>query len=212
MSAPLAYQGWDSVLAADIFTEVLITSAIALVACKLMASVRAQRIALQRSGDEAEQRALADPLTGLENRRAFDDALVTEVARARRSGDRVSVLVADVDGFKEINDRLGHLEGDRRLIAVARALRGAVRQGDRCFRWGGDEFAAVLPGASPAEAHLVARRIATALEAPSDGRVTLTCGVAELIDGMSGQDLLHAADMALVAAKADRRANRAAAA
>lgn len=98
----------------------------------------------QRTRDLLVRAALTDSLTGLSNRRAFDDALARELARASRSGSGVSVLLMDMADFKYINDNFGHEAGDAALIAVADALRASVRDGDYLFRWGGDEFAAVL--------------------------------------------------------------------
>lgn len=98
----------------------------------------------QRTHDLLVRAALTDSLTGLANRRAFDDALGRELARASRSGAGVGVLLMDMADFKYINDNFGHEAGDAALVAVADALRASVRDGDYLFRWGGDEFAAVL--------------------------------------------------------------------
>ncbi|MFO7545096.1 MAG: GGDEF domain-containing protein [Trueperaceae bacterium] len=98
----------------------------------------------QQTRDLLVRAALTDSLTGLANRRAFDDALARELARTGRSGAGVSVLLMDMADFKYINDNFGHDAGDAALVAAADALRASVRDGDYLFRWGGDEFAAIL--------------------------------------------------------------------
>jgi diguanylate cyclase (GGDEF)-like protein len=144
------------------------------------ASVRLQRGALVRL-------TRMDVLTGLGNRRAFDEALGREIALAWRTGTPLAIALGDIDHFKLINDRVGHTEGDRVLQDVAAALRGA----DLCFRWAGDEFALILPGAGMDEARAVAERIARSLS------VGMSFGCAELEPGMGAMELLDAADSAL---------------
>src|SRR3990172_9993580 len=96
---------------------------------------RAQdRAALARS-------VLIDPLTGVGNREAFNRQVTAELARAKRHDHPLALAMIDLDGFKEVNDRLGHAAGDRGLALVARPLREATRAADAVFRWGGDEFA-----------------------------------------------------------------------
>ncbi len=151
------------------------------------ASVRLQRGALVRL-------TRVDALTGLGNRRAFDDALGREIALSRRAGTPLAIALGDIDHFKAINDRVGHTEGDRVLQDVAAALRGA----DLCFRWAGDEFALVLPGAGLEEARAVAARVAGSL------RVGMSFGCAQLEPAMGAIELLDAADRALRARKSAR--------
>jgi diguanylate cyclase (GGDEF)-like protein len=151
------------------------------------ASVRLQRGALVRL-------TRMDVLTGLGNRRAFDEALGREIALAWRTGAPLAIALGDIDHFKLINDRVGHTEGDRVLQDVAAALRGA----DLCFRWAGDEFALILPGAGLEEARAVAARIAGSL------CVGMSFGCAELEPGMGAIELLDAADSALRARKSAR--------
>ena len=153
------------------------------------ASVRLQRGALVRL-------TRVDALTGLGNRRAFDEALGREIALARRAGSPLAIALGDIDHFKAINDRVGHTEGDRVLQDVAAALRGA----DLCFRWAGDEFALILPRAGLEEARAVAARVAGSL------RVGISFGCAELEPGMGAIELLDAADDALRACKSARLA------
>jgi diguanylate cyclase (GGDEF)-like protein len=202
---PLVYGGWDAQLAAQTLTRVLLEGVMALVACVLMISVRAQRLALH---DEAR----VDLLTGLPNRRAFEEALIAEMARARRSGAALSIVVADLDRFKAINDQHGHLAGDALLRGVAAALREEMRQHDTCFRWGGDEFALLLPQTTRTEADAACARLSAAVQRscrrPEGPPLTLACAAAQLTDGMTGEDLMRAGDAALLAVKESRRVLR----
>jgi diguanylate cyclase (GGDEF)-like protein len=210
---PLIYGGWEAQLAAQTVTRVLLDAALAAVACVLMNNVRAQRIALEDRGERAELEARIDPLTGLANRRAFEEALAAEISRARRSGAPLSVVVADLDRFKAVNDEHGHLAGDALLREVADALRAELRQHDACFRWGGDEFALLLPATTRTEADAACARLSTAVRLgcrrPEGLPLTLTCAAAQLADGMTGDDVIRAGDAALLAVKEGGRALRA---
>src|SRR5204862_133782 len=119
--------------------------------------------------EQAREMARRDQLTGLANRRAFDELLDEQVARACRSGQPVGLLVIDLDGLKKINDGGGHTAGDAALCAAADALRASVRAGDLPCRLGGDEFAVVLAGADAAGALVVAERAQQALADASGG-------------------------------------------
>ena len=200
---PLVYGGWDAELASQTIARVLLDTALATVACVLMSNVRAQRVALQ---DEAR----VDTLTGLPNRRAFEEALSDEISRARRSGAPLSVVVADLDRFKAVNDRHGHLAGDELLRAVAAALRGELRRHDTCFRWAGDEFALLLPATSRTEADAACARLSAAVQhsclRPDGTPLTIACAAAQLTEGMAGEDVIRAGDAALLAVKESRRA------
>ena len=158
---------------------------------------------------ESERRSFQDPLTGLANRLKLLDDLAGACARVRRSGRRVALLYLDLDGFKPINDRLGHACGDRLLIQLASRLRTAARETDTVARLGGDEFALVAEEARDTNAHaLLAERLLGATDAPflldrRPLRVSLSIGVALYPDGTaSGGALLADADRALYAAKA----------
>ena len=186
-----------------------------LLASALMSAVRAQRLGLRDRGDQAEQRARIDELTGLWNRRAFTEALTAEVARARRDGAPLTFLLGDLDRFKDVNDTEGHAAGDACLRAVSDALRSTLRAGDTCFRWGGDEFALLLPQTTLAEADEVCRRVEEAVDgcrAAFTTPVSITCAAAELHDGMSADDLVEAADAQLLALKRASRLSRTASA
>src|SRR3954468_18415777 len=103
--------------------------------------------------------ARVDTLTGLGNRRAFEETLAAEVARVRRDPAPLAVALFDLDGLKRINDRYGHLEGDACLRQVASALQLGVRGSDRAYRWAGDEFAVLFPNTTAAEATAVCERV-----------------------------------------------------
>jgi two-component system, cell cycle response regulator len=153
--------------------------------------------------EQLERLSLADPLTGLGNRRAFDDALREELARTSRSGAPLGLVMLDVDHFKDFNDRHGHQAGDEALVAVAEALRGAARAEDRACRIGGEEFALLLPGAAEAAAAAVAERVRAAVAADTRpaGRLTVSLGVAAAGPGATAEGLVQQADLRLYAAK-----------
>ena len=188
--------------------QFVLLSAIALLAAGLMKHVRAQRLGLRESGARAERLARVDELTGLPNRRAFSEALVVEIARARRFGSPLALVIGDLDDFKGINDTHGHPAGDACLVAVAEALRGTLRQYDTCFRWGGDEFALLLPETTAVDAEQVVWRLAAAVGACRDAAgapLRITCAPAELTGAMSsGDELLAAADAELLTRKRAR--------
>lgn len=208
MFAPVLYAPSTSE-PGEIVTELLLWSGLALLMMLLMRTIRLQRLALEREGAAARELARVDALTGLGNRRAFDEALDAELARARRSGVPLSLLVADLNGFKEINDRFGHLRGDQCLRQAAIALRSTVRRPDLCFRWGGDEFAILLAEADASVSESLAVRVektvARLCSKPGGGSLTLTCGHALLHPEMTAAEALAQADRALLELKSQRR-------
>jgi diguanylate cyclase (GGDEF)-like protein/putative nucleotidyltransferase with HDIG domain len=149
--------------------------------------------------------ARTDALTGLANRRGFEEALELELERARRTDRPACLVLADVDRFKELNDSLGHRGGDRALRDVGEVLSEATRRIDTVARVGGDEFAVVMPNSDEREGFLVAERIRGQLEEAFRGvgdGVTISLGVAGFPHhGADGDALVHAADQALYAAK-----------
>jgi diguanylate cyclase (GGDEF)-like protein len=163
-------------------------------------------IALSNARLFAAQHALAvrDGLTGLLNHREFHEALDRELARCRRSGAPASIVLVDLDGFKQVNDASGHAEGDRVLRDAAAALAGACRGSDLAFRLGGDEFALLLPETTATAARRVADRAAAAVAA-ADPRTSASYGVASWpADGGSKDVLLAHADAAVYAMKGER--------
>jgi diguanylate cyclase (GGDEF)-like protein len=153
-----------------------------------------------------ERQALVDGLTGLANRRACADALHAETARAERLDTPLSVVLADLDGFKDVNDVHGHPVGDEVLRAFADVLRETLRESDVAGRWGGEEFLLLLPGADEEGAAQLAERVRVVLAArhisgARDLRVTASFGVAEYTPGSGTEQLVGAADTALYRAK-----------
>ena len=166
-----------------------------------------------RRRNEARTRheAMHDPLTSLPNRALFDDRLGVALRAAGRHDLTVGVVLIDLDGFKDVNDTLGHAAGDRLLCGVADRLRGVLRAGDTIARLGGDEFGVCLPGPlDRAEAGHVADRLVASLSDPFPlsglpVRVSASCGVALAPDhGRTTDTLLHRADVAMYRAKRDR--------
>jgi len=190
------------VLYGDEFTSEQRESAGWLVGHAVIALANAQR---HRT---VEQQALVDGLTGLANRRLCTAALEKEVARATRFSEPLSLVLADIDDFKRINDRWGHPTGDDVLKTFAEALRSSVREIDLAGRWGGEEFALLLPGTNLEGGRELAERVRRRLTrkkilAP-DGeriRVTASFGVAAFPELVSQDQLVAAADGALYEAK-----------
>jgi diguanylate cyclase (GGDEF)-like protein len=204
-ATPLAYEGWEASLAAALLLGALLCIGSSVITFKLMGELRAHRADSLRQEDHANRLARLDALTGVGNRRAFDEAIGAHIAAARRSGEPLSVLLADVDAFKQINDEHGHVNGDSCLRQVARTIQSSVRAGDACFRWGGDEFAVLLPNADAASAGELCERIQLAVTSscrgPDGGSLTVSCGHTELRDGMGTHELIEAADLAMLTLK-----------
>jgi diguanylate cyclase (GGDEF)-like protein len=172
------------------------------------------RLAHQLDAANARIAALAreDPLTGLANRRTFLDHLDAALRTRNRDHSELAVLFLDLDGFKDINDTLGHAAGDALLIEVADRLRGAVRQNDFVARFGGDEFAVLQTHiASPADAGTLAEKIGRVVAAPyaighDDVAVTASIGIAQTTASTNTPtDIMVQADLALYRAKDDGR-------
>jgi diguanylate cyclase (GGDEF)-like protein len=154
---------------------------------------------------EARQLADLDALTGLHNRRYFHETLAREVARAHRYDRLLALLVFDLDDFKAINDRIGHLAGDTVLAQVAERVRDVVRSADVACRVGGDEFAIILPESTIDDADQLYRRLQTQIASrpmPEAGRLLISGGIAQLREGDDGVAFFQRADDALYRAKA----------
>lgn len=173
---------------------------------------RAVRYAHEQRTEAARLSRLAqyDGLTGLANRRLFDERLGRALARARRSGQRVGVLVLDLNGFKAVNDGLGHPSGDRLLKIIAARLTARLRETDTIARFGGDEFALVIENlARPEYASLVARKVMDAIAPPvllDERKVEVTASLGVAVspdDGETADALLEGADRAMYRAKAE---------
>jgi diguanylate cyclase (GGDEF)-like protein len=156
--------------------------------------------------------ARRDELTGVGNYRSLHESLAAEIARHRRHSREFALVLLDLDGFKAVNERFGHLEGDRLLAEIGAALRDEVRAEDSVFRQGGDEFAVIVPEANAEEAEEVATRLRARVSrrgfGNDDGRpVSAAAGFAMFpADGTTVDDLLGFADMDLFAAKRSSRA------
>lgn len=171
---------------------------------------------LRLANEHLSRLSFVDALTGLANRRRFDEVLAEEWRRARRNRVPLALVIADIDGFKLYNDRLGHLEGDRCLTAVAAVFAHAVgRAGDLAARYGGEEFVVLVPGADQTAAVQVAEGIRAACEAlaiphpaaPVGEVITLSLGVASCVpsEQASAESLFALADAALYRAKQEGR-------
>ena len=153
---------------------------------------------------EARQLADLDALTNLHNRRYFHETLAREIARAQRYDRNLALIVFDLDDFKEVNDRIGHLAGDSVLAEAAERVRGVVRSADIACRVGGDEFAVILPESTLEDAnqlylrlqqHVVSRPVA------QGGRLSFSGGIAELRQRDDAVAFFQRADEALYQAK-----------
>ena len=179
-----------------------------------LASQAAVALDNARLHDIVQRQAITDDLTGLVNRRRFIEALDAEIERARRFGAALTIVLADLDNFKQVNDEFGHHGGDVVLRAFADLIRSHVRDVDVSGRIGGEEFAILLPDTDAGGAARVAERMRSSLNEVaiplSEGaaiHVASSFGVAELARDQSGDDLLRAADAALYRAK-DEGKNR----
>jgi diguanylate cyclase (GGDEF)-like protein len=182
----------------------------------LLAFVIAPLLLIQRSLrlPRLEEETRVDPKTGLFNARHFSAALAEQLARASRSGRELSVIMADLDLLREVNNTYGHLAGDAVLAGVAEVFRREMRAADVPARFGGEEFAILLPETSPARAAAIADRIRRAVAAApircetsqEPIHVTISMGVASFPgDATDAHELVHRADLAVYRAKLDGR-------
>ena len=163
---------------------------------------------------QLQEKARLDPKTGLLNAREFEVTLVTELERSQRSGAPLSLLMADLDFLRDVNNTYGHLAGDVVIKGIADELRAQMRRYDVAARFGGEEFSVLLPETPHAQAVLIAERIRVAAaerlfevdSSPEPIRITLSIGIATCPDDATGsKELVHEADLAVYAAKAGGR-------
>lgn len=180
------------------FSAILITLALT----SLFAYIFTARSAYHRQ--QLSLLARKDALTGAGNRRAFDERVIEVMSARKRTGQRASLLTLDLDHFKDVNDTHGHETGDRILCRVTELILSRIRITDGLYRIGGEEFVVVAIGADLAAAARLAEQLRLLVETSTllpDRRVTLSFGVAELTDGLTGADCLRRADSALYEAK-----------
>ena len=161
-------------------------------------------LALQAANAELNQFATTDALTGAWNRRHFEEVAEVEIAQAQRYGEPVTLLIFDIDHFKSINDRFGHLAGDRVLVEMSRLVRSNLRAADLLTRWGGEEFVVMMPHCGMTEAVPLAEKLRARVADASFaeiGTVTASFGVAEWAHGETLDTWLKRADDALYQAK-----------
>ena len=201
IASPIAYAGWNRDGVVDIAARALLLYALAILIMVLIAYIRHQRVVATENQERAHALARVDQLTRLGNRRAFEEALQSEVARHERAGSVAALLLLDVDRFKEINDNHGHRAGDECLRELATAVTEGLRPSDRCYRWGGDEFVVLLPDTDVAGAEQAAARLARAVAAscrrPSGQPLRVSLGVAEVTDAAEADALIEVADLSL---------------
>ena len=173
--------------------------------CMVMCSLWLMVTELER---ELEVQARTDPLTGVLNRRAMEEAGFRETARSLRNGSPLCMMVLDIDHFKKINDRWGHAAGDRALQAMVHRLRAVLRSSDLLARTGGEEFTVLLPDTDPSGSFVIAERVRQSiesLEVPfADGiiRFTVSAGVAQFVPSLGGWEvMMQRADAAMYRAK-----------
>jgi diguanylate cyclase (GGDEF)-like protein len=175
------------------------------IALPLLARNLAERLCLQRQIGQLQQQVLTDGLTGVGNRRAFDQRVHEEWARHLRSGTPMSLLMIDVNRFKQYNDTYGHPAGDRVLVKLGQLLRMPLRSSDFVARWGGDEFAVILPDTPEDSAGMVAERIHAVVAGAAwpHRQISLSIGIASVspAEHCDFGVLLQRADQAMYSCK-----------
>ncbi|HEY6100050.1 MAG TPA: diguanylate cyclase [Anaeromyxobacter sp.] len=202
-------------IGADDFLAKPFAEAEILARCAAMLRIKHLQEKLREAQRKLEEQSITDALTGLKNRRFFDERLHEEFRRAQRYGDYLSLIMLDLDHFKDVNDRFGHPAGDSVLRDAGALIRASIREPDICARYGGEEFAVILPKTHMSGALTVAERVwrelggkeyavqGSAAVAPATVKVTASLGIAfyPSKDISSGDLLLRFADQALYQAK-----------
>ena len=163
---------------------------------------RSIRKELEEKNAELLKLSIKDELTGLFNRRHFYNQLEKEIIRAQRQNRRLFLIMLDLDEFKKFNDNYGHLEGDRVLKEVGKAIGKSIRKNvDEGFRYGGDEFTIIIPEANQQQAVKIAQRIQEACRDIMPQPIEISFGLVELMDKHDVESLIHCADQAMYQAK-----------
>jgi diguanylate cyclase (GGDEF)-like protein len=171
---------------------------------RLEQELREYQRSLQEVNATLEQRANTDALTGLRNRQYLDRQLELEISRAKRYQTPMALIMFDIDHFKSLNDRFGHLGGDEVLKALANLVNSHIRDLDVLARWGGEEFVILLPGNTLQDARAVAEKIRGLIEHhvfPIEATVTCSFGVSDYLQDDTAEHIINRADHALYAAK-----------
>jgi diguanylate cyclase (GGDEF)-like protein len=204
---PFLYDGWHAQAAGASAASMVILTGLSLGVNVPMSAIRAQRLAHAQDEAAAREEARVDALTGLHNRRAFDEALNDEAKLARRLQIPLTVAMVDIVDFKEINDHWSPAEGDRCLRAVAQALDSSLRDPDQVFRWGGDEFALILTGTAAEDTQPMADRlsviVSSACARPDHDPIQIRFAVAQLQENEEPHEVVEMAGLAMTAAKMD---------
>jgi diguanylate cyclase len=207
-SRMLMADGAGDAAVAELVTSVI--SEMVLSNQKLQAKLDTAEARLEEQAGEIEahiSRSLTDPLTGLPNRREFNERLEERMSAWNRRREVFSLLILDVDHFKKLNDRYGHLAGDQVLASLGGTLRGAIRREDAIARYGGEEFAILLPNTTTEQAALVAQKVREAASRTAVNynqqsiAVTVSGGLATIQPNERVETLIQRADAALYAAK-----------
>jgi diguanylate cyclase (GGDEF)-like protein len=207
---PFTYDGWHAQAAGASAASLVILTGLSLGVNVPMAAIRAQRLAHAKDEAAAREEARVDALTGLHNRRAFDEAISDEVKLAKRLGIPLTVAMVDIVSFKEINDQWSPAQGDRCLREVGEALNSSLRDPDQVFRWGGDEFVLILTGTAAKDTGTLSDRLSVIVSSacirPDEEPIRIRFAVAQLQDGETPEEVVEMAGLAMTAAKMDRSA------
>lgn len=208
LSPALQAMNWPSLVAFIVFTSV-IGILYGFTNKRQLTEIEKQRNQLQESEAKLKYLSIRDPLTGLFNRRYMEETFDREIHRALRKGTPLTTIMADIDGFKSVNDKIGHVLGDRVLVKVSALLMKGIRASDVACRFGGDEFCLILPDCSKEEGIQRADSLRQTMEKltfdPAEEgiqRITMSFGVATLpANGITREELIQTADNALYIAK-----------
>lgn len=209
--SPLIYQGeLLGILLVGTFTSEVVTDESVREILGILSTLISVALINANLFDQVKSLSYKDGMTGLHNYRYFENRMKEEFSRSQRTGEPLSLIILDVDHFKNYNDKLGHLAGDEVLRKLARILQDSLRKNDIPVRYGGEEFAIILPGASKENAYKVANRIRKAVEKapfPDEhvqplGKLTVSVGLATFPEDADNLiDLIEKADTALYEAK-----------